>query len=95
MSENSNNFLLSFLKLKTQIRNLIISNIIISIRDMNTGKELWRCSDDRCLDKRFKNIHVIQDFEVEDFLLELLPLLNKTNKFFPVESQLVKGKRKK
>lgn len=82
MSEHQNNSILSYVKLRCKIRDLIISNVVISIRDMNTGKELWRCSDGRCLDKRFKDIHVIQDFEVEDFLSELLPLLKRTERYF-------------
>lgn len=80
MGENSNNLLISYLKLKRKIRDTIIGNIVISIRCSKTGKELWRCSDDSYSDKRFRNVQVIQDFDVEDFLLELLPLLNEANK---------------
>jgi hypothetical protein len=70
-------FLNNYEKLRIVIRDLIIGHVIISIRDGE--REVWRCGDGVWKDKRFRNFKVVQDFDLETFLRELLPLLNKVN----------------
>lgn len=76
--KNKIEFLKQYKKLRTELRDLIMENVIVIIS--NDGKIVWKCSDGKWKDKRFEHFEVAQDFDVETFLDDILPIIDKINK---------------
>jgi hypothetical protein len=68
-------FLNNYEKYRNAIRDLILGNVNISVREGE--RELWNCNTGEWKDKKFQHFKVVQEFNVETFLADLLPLLNK------------------
>ncbi len=77
---NGMSFLKNYSKLRDKIGGAIMSNVNISIREGN--REVWNCNDGTWKNKLFKDFRVVQEFDVETFLNELLPMIEKVYRTF-------------
>jgi hypothetical protein len=77
----ANEFLKQYKQLRDQLDGLIMANVNISIREGN--REVWNCNDGIWKNAKFTNFRVVQEFDVESFLEDMIPIIEDIYKLIP------------